>query len=178
MGLPETSPEPTVNDSFSLGLNDPTLLKTQCYINGLWSDAGSGETLKVLNPATGTPLASIPYAGQPETANAIQHAGKALPAWRALTAAERGRFLKRWHDLILEHKNDLARLMTLEQGKPLAEALGEITYGASFVEWFAEEAKRAYGEVIPSPAPNARYVVIKQAIGVCAAITPWNSPRP
>ena len=159
-----------------LNLHDPSLLQTRCYINGQWRDADNGDTLSVVNPATGEVLAHIPHAGSAETAQAINAANAALPAWRSLTAAERSRYLQRWHALMLEHKADLARIMTLEQGKPLAEALGEITYAAAFIEWFAEEGKRAYGEVIPSPAPNARYVVIKQAIGVCAAITPWNFP--
>lgn len=157
-------------------LQDPTLLRTQCYVDGQWRDATDGKTLAVLNPANGQVLAHVPEAGTDETRLAIDAAHRALPAWRTLTAAERARYLRRWYELMLEHKADLARIMTLEQGKPLAEAIGEIGYAASFIEWFAEEGKRAYGEVIPSPAPNARYVVVKQPVGVCAAITPWNFP--
>lgn len=160
----------------TLGLNDPKLFRTQCYVDGQWCEADSGKRINVLNPATGQVIAEVPDAGAEETRRAIEAAHRALPAWRALTAAERSRHLRRWYELMLAHKDDLARLMTLEQGKPLTEATGEITYAASFIEWFAEEAKRAYGEVIPSPAANARYVVIKQAVGVCAAITPWNFP--
>lgn len=157
-------------------LQDPTLLHTQCYVDGQWRDANNGKTLAVINPANGQVLAHVPEAGTDETRQAIDAAQSALPAWRALTAAERARYLRRWYELMLEHKADLARIMTLEQGKPLAEAIGEIGYAASFIEWFAEEGKRAYGEVIPAPAPNARYVVVKQPVGVCAAITPWNFP--
>lgn len=157
-------------------LQDPTLLRTQCYVDGQWRDAKAGQTLAVLDPASGQVLAHVPDAGTDETRQAIDAANRALPPWRALTAAERARYLRRWYELMLEHKADLARIMTLEQGKPLAEAIGEIGYAASFIEWFAEEGKRAYGEVIPSPAPNARYVVVKQPVGVCAAITPWNFP--
>ena len=159
-----------------LELGDTSLLKTRGYINGQWCDADSNQTVAVHNPATGAVLAQIPHMGGAETARAIDSANAALPAWRNLTAAERSRYLRRWHALMIEHKDDLARIMTLEQGKPRAEALGEINYAASFIEWFAEEGKRAYGEVIPSASTNARYVVIKQAIGVCAAITPWNFP--
>jgi succinate-semialdehyde dehydrogenase/glutarate-semialdehyde dehydrogenase len=132
--------------------------------------------MPVHNPATGEKLADVPLCGALETQQAIAAAAAALPAWRARTAAERGRILRRWAELMLAHQDDLALLMTCEQGKPLAEARGEITYAASFLDWFAEEGKRAYGDVIPSPLPDRRIVVIKQAVGVCAAITPWNFP--
>jgi succinate-semialdehyde dehydrogenase/glutarate-semialdehyde dehydrogenase len=161
---------------FDFKLNDRTLVRQQCYIDGQWWDADSGKTLDVTNPANGQVIAQVPYAGQAETRRAIEAAERALPAWRAKTAAERAAILRRWFELLLKHKKDLGRLMTLEQGKPLKEATGEIVYGASFIEWFAEEGKRAYGEVIPTPVADKRFVVIKQPVGVCAAITPWNFP--
>jgi succinate-semialdehyde dehydrogenase/glutarate-semialdehyde dehydrogenase len=159
-----------------LSLQHPSLLRTHCYLNGAWVASTSGNTMPVHNPATGEKLADVPLCGAAETQQAIAAAEAALPAWRARTAAERGRILRRWAELMLAHQDDLALLMTSEQGKPLAEARGEITYAASFLDWFAEEGKRAYGEVIPSPLPDRRIVVIKQAVGVCAAITPWNFP--
>ncbi len=158
-------------------LQDPTLLRTQGFINGRWTDALSGKTFPVYNPATGEVLAQVADMGAEETRQAIDAANAAWPAWRALTAGERAGILRRWHDLILENAEDLALLMTLEQGKPLFEARGEVRYGASFVEWFAEEARRIYGDVIPSHVANARLVVIKQPIGVVGAITPWNFPN-
>ena len=161
---------------FDFKLNDRTLVRQQCYIDGQWWDADNGKTLDVTNPANGELIAQVPYAGQAETRRAIEAAERALPAWRAKTAAERAAILRRWFELLLKHKKDLGRLMTLEQGKPLKEATGEIVYGASFIEWFAEEGKRAYGEVIPTPVADKRFVVIKQPVGVCAAITPWNFP--
>ncbi len=161
---------------FDFKLNDRTLVRQQCYIDGQWWDADNGKTLDVTNPANGELIAQVPYAGQAETRRAIEAAERALPAWRAKTAAERAAILRRWFELLLKHKDDLGRLMTLEQGKPLKEATGEIVYGASFIEWFAEEGKRAYGEVIPTPVADKRFVVIKQPVGVCAAITPWNFP--
>ena len=157
-------------------LKDPALLRQQCHIDGQWQDADGGARIDVANPATGAVIASVPRAGVAETRRAIAAADKALPAWRGKTAAERARLLRRWFDLIMQHQTDLARIMTLEQGKPLAESTGEIAYAASFIEWFAEEGKRAYGEVIPSPFPDRRLVVLRQPIGVCAAITPWNFP--
>jgi succinate-semialdehyde dehydrogenase/glutarate-semialdehyde dehydrogenase len=157
-------------------LNDPTLLKQLCYIDGQWQAADNGATLAVTNPASGETLAHVPLAGAGETRRAIAAAAAALPAWRKKTAAERSRILRRWFELLLANKDDLALLMTLEQGKPLAEARGEIIYAASFLEWFAEEAKRAYGEVIPSPMASSRLLVVKEPVGVCAAITPWNFP--
>ena len=158
-------------------LNDEKLLRQQCYIDGAWADADSGETLEVTNPATGEALGSIPKMGEAETRRAIEAANAAMPAWRAKTAKERAQILRRWFDLMMENQDDLGRILTAEQGKPLAEAKGEIAYGASFIEWFAEEAKRVYGDVIPGHQPDKRIVVIKQPIGVVAAITPWNFPN-
>ncbi|WP_194788228.1 NADP-dependent succinate-semialdehyde dehydrogenase [Pseudomonas sp. UFMG81] len=157
-------------------LKDAQLFRQQAFINGEWLDADSGQTIKVTNPATGEVIGSVPKMGAAETRRAIEAADKALPAWRALTAKERAGKLRRWFELMIEHQDDLARLMTTEQGKPLAEAKGEIAYAASFIEWFAEEAKRVYGDVIPGHQPDKRLIVIKQPIGVTAAITPWNFP--
>ncbi|HGU9884434.1 NADP-dependent succinate-semialdehyde dehydrogenase [Citrobacter freundii] len=157
-------------------LNDPTLFRQQALIDGNWRDANSGETIAVTNPANGQKLGSVPKMGADETREAINAANRALPAWRALTAKERANILRRWFNLMIEHQDDLARLMTLEQGKPLAEAKGEITYAASFIEWFAEEGKRIYGDTIPGHQADKRLIVIKQPIGVTAAITPWNFP--
>ncbi len=159
-----------------LTLKDPGLLRQQCYINGVWCDAPDGATLAVHNPATGAALGSVPYMGAADTAAAIAAAQAAWPAWRKKTAKERAALLRKWHDLMLENADDLAMIMTLEQGKPLAEAKGEIGYAASFIEWFAEEAKRVAGETLQSPWPDRRLVVTKEPIGVCAAITPWNFP--
>lgn len=157
-------------------LKDAQLFRQQAYVDGAWADADSGQTLKVNNPATGEILGSVPKMGKAETRRAIEAADRALPAWRALTAKERAAKLRRWYELMLENQEDLGRLMTLEQGKPLAEAKGEIAYAASFLEWFAEEAKRVYGDVIPGHQPDKRLIVLKQPIGVTAAITPWNFP--
>ena len=157
-------------------LNDPTLFRQQALINGRWRDASSKETLAVTNPANGQQLGSVPKMGAAETREAIDAAAGALPAWRALTAKERSAILRRWFELMMEHQDDLARLMTLEQGKPLAEAKGEISYAASFIEWFAEEGKRIYGDTMPGHQADKRLLVIKQPIGVTAAITPWNFP--
>ena len=157
-------------------LSDPSLFRQQCYINGLWSDADSGERIDVTNPASGGKLGTVPKMGAAETRRAIEAADAAYPGWRAKTAAERSALLRRWFELVLEHQEDLARLMTAEQGKPLHEARGEIVYAASFIEWFAEEAKRVYGDVIPQHQADKRIVVLKEPIGVCAAITPWNFP--
>ena len=152
------------------------LLHQQNYINGEWSDASSGATLEVRNPANGELIGTVPDCSREDVARAIDAANAAWGGWRDLTAKERGTILRNLFNLILEHIDDLARIMTIEQGKPLAEARGEVTYGASFVEWFAEEAKRLYGDTMPSSAPDRRFVVIKQPIGVTAAITPWNFP--
>ncbi|ABI39984.1 succinate semialdehyde dehydrogenase [Shewanella sp. MR-4] len=157
-------------------LKDPSLLRQQCYINGQWCDAQSKETVAIANPATGVVIASVPVMGQAETQAAIAAAEVALPAWRALTAKERGAKLRRWFELLNENSDDLALMMTSEQGKPLAEAKGEVTYAASFIEWFAEEAKRVYGDTIPGHQGDKRIMVIKQPVGVTAAITPWNFP--
>ena len=157
-------------------LNDSTLFRQQAYIDGAWVNADSGQTLAVNNPATGEILGSVPKMGAAETRRAIESANRALPAWRALTAKERAQKLRRWFELLMENQEDLARLMTLEQGKPLAEARGEIAYAASFIEWFGEEAKRVYGDTIPGHQADKRLIVIKQPIGVTAAITPWNFP--
>lgn len=159
-----------------LNLNDPTLLRQQCYINGQWLDADSGTTIAVTNPATSELLGTIPRMGTAETRQAIEAANAAFPTWRAKTAKERSVILRRWFNLMLEHQEDLAIIMTAEQGKPLAESRGEIAYAASFIEWFAEEAKRLYGDTIPGYTTDKRIVVIKEPIGVCAAITPWNFP--
>ncbi len=159
-----------------LNLQDPTLLRQACYINGAWVAADSGETIAVTNPATGETIASVSRCGAVETERAIAAADEALKTWRNTTAAERSRILRRWFDLLMSNQDDLGRLMTAEQGKPLAEARGEIAYAAAYVEWFAEEARRAYGEVIPSPFKDRQIVVTKEPVGVCAAITPWNFP--
>ncbi len=159
-----------------LNLQNPALLRSQCYINGQWVAANSGKTLTIHNPANGEQIAQVPACGAEETRQAIAAAEAAWPAWRALTAVQRGRILRRWADLMLANQDDLALIMTAEQGKPLAEAKGEIAYAASFLEWFAEEGRRAYGDIIPSPVASSRMLVIKQPVGVCAAITPWNFP--
>ncbi len=157
-------------------LADSRLLRRQAYINGEWVAADSGKTFAVYNPADGTLLADVADCGGEETRRAIDAANAALPGWSAKTAKERAAILRKWFELILENQEDLAKLMTIEQGKPLGEARGEVVYGASFVEWFAEEAKRTYGDTIPAPAASRRFLVIKQPIGVVAAITPWNFP--
>ena len=153
-----------------------TLFRQQACIDGQWVGADSGATQAVHNPADGSVLGQVPRMGAAETRRAIAAAERALPAWSALTAAARAALLRRWFELILQHQDDLARLMTLEQGKPLAEARGEIAYAASFIEWFAEEGKRAYGDVIPAHQADKRLLVIRQPVGVTAAITPWNFP--
>ncbi|PTU74351.1 NADP-dependent succinate-semialdehyde dehydrogenase [Pseudomonas mangrovi] len=157
-------------------LKDSQLFRQQAFIAGEWCDADGGKTLAVNNPATGETIGTVPRMGAAETRRAIEAADKALPAWRALTAKERSAKLRRWFELMMENQDDLGRLMTMEQGKPLAEAKGEIAYAASFIEWFAEEAKRIYGDTIPGHQPDKRLIVIKQPIGVTAAITPWNFP--
>ncbi|MEL2242067.1 NADP-dependent succinate-semialdehyde dehydrogenase [Leclercia adecarboxylata] len=157
-------------------LNDPSLFRQQAYIEGKWCDAHRGEAITVSNPANGQTLGSVPKMGADETRTAIEAANRALPAWRALTAKERANILRRWFELMMANQDDLAQLMTLEQGKPLAEAKGEISYAASFIEWFAEEGKRVYGDTIPGHQADKRLIVIKQPIGVTAAITPWNFP--
>ena len=160
----------------SLQLKDASLFRQQCYIDGGWRDADSGKTVPVSNPATGQPLGTVPGMGAAETRCAIEGANSAWPAWRAKTARERAAILRKWHDLMMANQEDLATLMTTEQGKPLTESRGEIEYAASFIEWFAEEAKRVYGDTIPGHQADKRIVVIKEPIGVCVAITPWNFP--
>ena len=157
-------------------LKDTQLFRQQAYIDGTWLDADSGQTIKVNNPATNEVIGTVPKMGAAETRRAIEAADRALPAWRALTAKERATKLRRWFELLMENQDDLGRLMTMEQGKPLAEAKGEIAYAASFIEWFAEEAKRVYGDTIPGHQADKRILVLKQPIGVTAAITPWNFP--
>lgn len=157
-------------------LSRANLYQHQAYINGHWCDAISGEVSKVFNPATNELLGVVPCMGKLDTSQAIDAANRALPSWRALTASQRSRILYRWFKLITIHADHLAYLMTAEQGKPLAEAKGEVAYAASFVEWFSEEAKRVYGDTIPGHQQDKRLLVIKQPVGVCAAITPWNFP--
>ncbi|MBP6116371.1 MAG: NAD-dependent succinate-semialdehyde dehydrogenase [Neisseriaceae bacterium] len=158
-------------------LKDQSLFKQQCYIDGQWLNADSGETLEVTNPATGEVLGTIPKMGQAETLKAIAAAETAMKTWKKTPAKARANILRKWFDLMMANQDDLATILTAEQGKPLAEAKGEIAYGASYIEWFAEEGKRAYGDIIPSNAPDQRVLVTKEPIGVCAAITPWNFPN-
>ncbi len=160
----------------TLQLKDAALFRQQCYVGGRWCDADSGKTIAVTNPATGATLGSVPNMSADETRRAIEAANAAWPAWRAKTGKERAAVLRKWNDLMLANQEDLARLMTTEQGKPLTESRGEIAYAASFIEWFAEEGKRIYGDTIPGHQADKRIVVIKEPIGVCAAITPWNFP--
>jgi len=161
----------------SLSLKDSKLFREQCYIDGAWCDAEARKTIAVHNPATGAVLGAVPRMGGAEAKRAIEAAERAWPAWRAKTAKERAVILRKWFDLMMASQEDLAQIMTAEQGKPLTESRGEIAYGASFIEWFAEEGKRAYGDTIPSPWADKRIVVMKQPIGVCALITPWNFPN-
>ena len=160
----------------ALELKDPGLLRTQAYLGGEWVGAQNQATREVLNPATGRKLGTVPNMGAGETRRAIEAAAAALPAWAKKTAQERALVLRRWYDLMLANQDDLARIMTAEQGKPLAEARGEIAYAASFIEWFGEEGKRLYGDVIPGHQADKRILVLRQPIGVVAAITPWNFP--
>jgi succinate-semialdehyde dehydrogenase/glutarate-semialdehyde dehydrogenase len=159
-----------------ISLKDPALLHEQCYIDGIWVDAADGKTIDVNNPATGEIIASVPSLSAEETRRAIEAADAAWPEWRAKTGKERTNIMRRWYDLMMENQEDLAVLMTSEQGKPMLESRGEIAYAASFIEWFAEEAKRVYGDTMNHPLPGKRIVVIKQPIGVVASITPWNFP--
>ena len=158
-------------------LKDPKLFRDRAYVDGAWVEADGRGRLDVKNPADAVRIGGVPNMGTAETRRAIEAASAALPAWRALPAKERSKILRKWFDLIVANADDLAMILTTEQGKPLTEAKGEIMYGASFVEWFAEEAKRVYGDVIPSPTNDRRLVVIKQPVGVVAAITPWNFPN-
>lgn len=158
-------------------LKDKSLLKTQAYINGRWTDSDDGTTFSVTNPANGRSIAEVASCGTDETRRAIEAAGVAHIEWRQRTAKERSAVLRKWFTLMMEAKDDLAQILTAEQGKPLAEAAGEIAYGANYIEWFAEEAKRVYGDTIPGPSDDKRLVVIKQPVGVVACITPWNFPN-
>ena len=160
----------------TLSLNDSELFRQQAYIGGRWCEADNGTSFQVTNPATGEVLGQVPDMGAAETRRAIEAAKAAWPGWRHKTAKERANLLRKWHDLMMANLDDLARLMTAEQGKPLAESKGEIGYAASFIEWFAEEGKRVYGDTIPSPWNDRRLVVVKEPVGVCCAITPWNFP--
>ena len=155
-------------------LKDPALFRQKCYIDGAWIQGE--ETFEVIDPADGRVVGSVPSLGREATGQTIDAAGAAYPGWKGLTAKERSVILKRWHGLIIEHQNDLAMIMTREQGKPLAEAAGEVRYGACYIEWFAEEAKRVYGDTIPATQKGKRIIVLKEPVGVCAAITPWNFP--
>ncbi|MDR1350235.1 MAG: NAD-dependent succinate-semialdehyde dehydrogenase [Zoogloeaceae bacterium] len=157
-------------------LNHPNLLKSNAYIDGKWRDADSGAVFAVTNPATDAFLAAVPDMGVTETRTAIAAAERALPAWKKRSGKERAQILRKWYERIVAATDDIARIMTAEQGKPLAEARGEVAYAASFVEWFAEEGRRVYGDTMPAPTNDKRIVVVKQPIGVCAAITPWNFP--
>jgi succinate-semialdehyde dehydrogenase/glutarate-semialdehyde dehydrogenase len=157
-------------------ISDPALFRQQCYIDGAWVDADDGTTVDVDNPATNSVIGTIPKMGAAETRRAVDAANRAYPAWRALTGKERAVILRKWYDLIMAHQEDLAVIMTTEQGKPLGESRGEVAYGAAFVEWFAEEAKRIYGDTIPPHQRDKRIVVIKEPVGVVASITPWNFP--
>jgi succinate-semialdehyde dehydrogenase / glutarate-semialdehyde dehydrogenase len=168
--------DPKISGIATLNLKDPSLFRQQCYVGGAWADADGGKTIAVDNPATGEILGTVPSMGAAETRRAIEAANAAFPAWRAKTAKERAAVLRKWFELMMANQEDLARLMTAEQGKPLAESRGEIAYAASFIEWFAEEGKRIYGDVIPQHQADKRLLVLKEPIGVCAAITPWNFP--
>ncbi|MFO1303318.1 MAG: NAD-dependent succinate-semialdehyde dehydrogenase [Burkholderiales bacterium] len=158
-------------------LADPSLLRTQCHVDGRWIDADSRATFTIRNPASGATIGTVPDCGAAETRRAIDAASRAWPAWRDALAKDRCAIVRKWYELILQHADDLALILTTEQGKPLAEAKGEIAIGAAYVEWFAEEGKRVYGDVIPTIGNDRRLVVVKQAVGVCAAITPWNFPH-
>ena len=158
-------------------LQDPTLFRQQCHVDGRWLDAKSGGTIDVVNPADGRVIGTVPAFSATETRAAIEAANRAFPAWRARTAKERAVILRKWYDLMMANQEDLAIIMTAEQGKPMAESRGEIGYGGSFIEWFAEEGKRAYGDVIPQPLSDRRIVVTKEPVGVVGMITPWNFPN-
>src|SRR5690348_9017793 len=166
----------TKMESPATQLKDARLFREACYVDGQWVQAASGQSLNVDNPATGEIIGTVPKLGAAETRQAIEAANRAFPAWSKKTAKERAAILRRWFDLMTANQEDLARLMTLEQGKPLAESKGEVAYAAAFLEWFGEEAKRIYGDTIPQHQADKRIVVIKQPVGVVACITPWNFP--
>jgi succinate-semialdehyde dehydrogenase/glutarate-semialdehyde dehydrogenase len=161
----------------SISITDKSLIRTQAYIDGAWVNSDSGRTYEVKNPANGKVIAEVAECGTAETRRAIEAAGRAMDAWRGKSARQRAAILRKWFNLMMENQEDLAQIMTAEQGKPLAESRGEIAYGASYIEWFAEEAKRVYGDTIPAPSDDKRLVVIKQPVGVVACITPWNFPN-
>jgi succinate-semialdehyde dehydrogenase/glutarate-semialdehyde dehydrogenase len=161
----------------SIRLSDGGLLKTRAYIDGAWVDSDSGESYAVTNPANGKVIAEVAKCGAAETRRAIEAAGRAMPAWSSKSAKQRAAIMRKWFNLMMENQEDLAQIMTAEQGKPLAESRGEIAYGASYIEWFSEEGKRVYGDTIPAPSGDKRIVVIKQPVGVVACITPWNFPN-
>ena len=165
-----------LNPTAPLPLHDPSLFRQACLVNGKWIEAADGKVITVLNPATNEPVGTVPALGTTETRAAIEAAARAYPAWRKLLAKERAAILRKLFDLMLANADDLAAIMTAEQGKPLAESRGEIAYAASFIEWFAEEGKRVYGDTIPAPQHGRRIIVTKEPIGVFAAITPWNFP--
>jgi succinate-semialdehyde dehydrogenase/glutarate-semialdehyde dehydrogenase len=167
---------PDTIDRITPTLKDPSLLRQQCYVDGRWIDADDEKTMDVVDPATGRTIGTAPWCTAPETRRAIDAANRAWPAWKAKTAKERSVILRKWNDLMLANADDLALILTTEQGKPLAEAKGEVTIGAAYVEWFAEEARRVYGDVIPTIGSDRRLVVTKEPVGVCGAITPWNFP--
>ena len=167
----------TALKDFRIQLSDPSLFREQCYVDGAWVDADNRATSEVSDPASGDVIGSVPKLGVAETRRAIEAADRAFRSWSKTTAKERAKILRKWFDLMMENQEDLAILMTREQGKPLAESRGEIAYGAAFVEWYAEEAKRVYGDIIPTVAESRRLMVFKQPVGVCAAITPWNFPN-
>jgi succinate-semialdehyde dehydrogenase/glutarate-semialdehyde dehydrogenase len=158
-------------------IKDKSLFRQQCYIGGQWVDADDKGVIPVTNPADGSKLGTVPKVGAADVRRAIAAAEEALPAWRAKTARERSTILRRWFELCMQNQDDLATILTLEQGKALSEAKGEIAYGSAFIEWFAEEARRVYGDVIPANSSDRRIVVIKQPVGVVATITPWNFPN-
>ena len=158
-------------------LNNKSLFKEKCYVNGSWVESQSGDFLEVNNPATQEIIGKVPKFTKDETKKVIENANNAFQTWKNTTAKERSVILKKWGDLIVENVEDLAKIMTIEQGKPVAEAKGEILMGASYIEFYAEEAKRVYGDIIPDPRPGKRIVVIKQPVGVVGAITPWNFPN-
>ncbi|MDB5771747.1 MAG: succinate semialdehyde dehydrogenase, partial [Burkholderia sp.] len=160
-----------------MNLQRTSLFRQQCHIDGQWVDSSDRESIPVVNPATGAVIGSVPRLTAQDVQSAIRAANKALPAWRDTSAKDRSKLMRRWYDLCMAHQEDLATILTSEQGKPLTEARGEIAYGSSFIEWFSEEAKRVYGDVIPAPASDRRIIVIKQPVGVVAAITPWNFPN-
>ena len=163
--------------AFTVPLKNEFLLRQHCFIRGAWTEAADGRTITVKNPASGAVIGTVPRMGTGDARRAVQAAADALPAWRARTAKERAAILRRWFELIVANQEDLATLMTAEQGKPMAESRGEIAYAAAFVEWFSEEAKRVYGDTIPQHQADKRILVLKEPIGVCAAITPWNFPN-